>query len=651
MPQSDPMGRSTCVVGSRMARSKSARADKAMGFLSRLRRDVRGNTLAIVAAAMIPLIAMVGGGIDVSRMYLAKVRLQHACDAGALAGRKAMGAGTWAQTSPNPNTIAQQFFDGNFRSGAYGTNSLSRTYSENSGDVSGTASVAVPMTMMKFFGMPSRTMTVVCDAQMQLPNTDVMFVLDNTGSMACDPNGNNCNSGSSSKIYGLREAVKCFFESVAQLKTNASTCTNSTSNAGVNSSSQIRFGFVPYTTNVSVGKLLDPSWFANSWQYQTRTVNTINYAWSGVWQDTNIACSAMPASDPSPSSSTSMQYQAIKSNGSVTTNMSKCVTVQSQGTVVSSVKWNYGYLTQDVSGLKNNGAWNSSYSTSFPINNDGSAKTLTWDGCIEERQTQQTSSTPTFTINSSDQIVAPNGQVMKDLDIDAVPSQADSTTLWAPAFPGLIYTRNATTNSTSNWTTSASTSTTNYVNVSSYSCPAAAQKLTTWSGAAAFDSYVDGLTAGGNTYHDIGMLWGGRLMSPTGLFASENALSQAGGQIQRHLIFMTDGDTQTSDTNYTAYGVGWFDHRETPSNNTPGNTDLDSPTNARFAALCTAVKNKGITVWVISFGGTGIAASTKTRLQNCATDTNHYFDATSSSSLNSAFQLIAAQITQLRLTK
>ena len=84
---------------------------------------------------------------------------------------------------------------------------------------------------------------------------------------------------------------------------------------------------------------------------------------------------------------------------------------------------------------EDNGAWNSSYSMSFPINNDGSAKTLTWDGCIEERQTLQTSSTPTFTINS-DQIVAPNGQVMKDLDIDAVPSQADSTSLWGPRSKG-----------------------------------------------------------------------------------------------------------------------------------------------------------------------------------------------------------------------
>ena len=58
-------------------------------FMTRLGRDQRGNTIAIVAAAIVPLLGMIGGGIDMSRLYLAKTRLQQACDAGALAGRKA----------------------------------------------------------------------------------------------------------------------------------------------------------------------------------------------------------------------------------------------------------------------------------------------------------------------------------------------------------------------------------------------------------------------------------------------------------------------------------------------------------------------------------------------------------------------------------
>ena len=61
-----------------------------MNFLTRLRRDTSGNTLAIAAAAMVPLIGIVGGAVDMSRIYIIKTRLQHACDAGALAGRKAM---------------------------------------------------------------------------------------------------------------------------------------------------------------------------------------------------------------------------------------------------------------------------------------------------------------------------------------------------------------------------------------------------------------------------------------------------------------------------------------------------------------------------------------------------------------------------------
>src|SRR3546814_10019435 len=68
------------------------------GFLTRLLHNEAGNTLAIVAAAIFPLAGMIGGGLDMSRLYLAKTRLQQACDAGALAGRKAMGSGSWSTT-------------------------------------------------------------------------------------------------------------------------------------------------------------------------------------------------------------------------------------------------------------------------------------------------------------------------------------------------------------------------------------------------------------------------------------------------------------------------------------------------------------------------------------------------------------------------
>src|SRR3546814_11563460 len=84
---------------------------------------------------------------------------------------------------------------------------------------------------------------------MLIPNTDVMFVLDTTGSMS-----DNIPGDSASTIFGLRRAVKCFYEALAKQDTDAS-C-GSTPNGGNGSSVQFRFGFVPYANNVKLGKLL-----------------------------------------------------------------------------------------------------------------------------------------------------------------------------------------------------------------------------------------------------------------------------------------------------------------------------------------------------------------------------------------------------------
>lgn len=151
------------------------------GFLTRLARDRAGNTLAITAAAIVPLIALIGGGVDISRLYLTKTRLQQACDAGALAGRKSMSGITW--TTANMG-VANNFFHMNFPNGKFGAGNPSISYTaSNTGAVSGVASIVVPMTLMSLFQAGDKTLTANCTADLQLPNTDVMFVLDTTLSM------------------------------------------------------------------------------------------------------------------------------------------------------------------------------------------------------------------------------------------------------------------------------------------------------------------------------------------------------------------------------------------------------------------------------------------------------------------------------------
>lgn len=111
---------------------------------------------------------------------------------------------------------------------------------------------------------------------------------------------------------------------------------------------------------------------------------------------------------------------------------------------------------------------------------------------------------------------------------------------------------------------------------------------------------------------------------------------------------MTDGDTVTSNTGYTSQGVAWWDRRQTTDSSAPSNGILDDTVNARTTALCTAIKNKNITLWVISYGS-GVSSAAQTRLQNCASP-GRFYSASDSASLIAQFKAIADEISQLRLT-
>ncbi|KQN26176.1 hypothetical protein ASE86_08480 [Sphingomonas sp. Leaf33] len=677
-------------------RSRPA-ANAGHGFLMRLLRDTRGNALVLMTAALIPLAGMVGGGIDVSRMYILKTRLQHACDAGALAGRKAMGGGTWSYNNNYAQAQANQFFDGNFNSGMFSSTTPVRQFTEAAGKVTGTASATIPMTLMRIFGKTDETLAVTCDAEMRLPNTDVMFVLDTTGSMADIPAGDTM-----TKMASLKVAVKCFYEIVARLDTDA-TCTTGTPSGGTGNQVQIRFGFVPYATNVNVGRLLKPEWFVDSWNYQTREALYTNqtntsstgpsigrtdfvnqnplgyYDYQGLGFGTASACSnyAVPpqtafegiyaegpqvertttGGNPETITWATYQYGRVYAYKTRRTSGGYCWLQrqeirgdlrrqysQTDTTTTSTVfnGWRYAALPVNVGLLKNGTTWQDSFQ--WPIGANGSATTIAWKGCIEERDTvRQTSYDP-----------IPSGA--KDLDIDLVPDSA--ATRWKPALPDLLYARGSFVG-WDDWTfqygaVTRSASDNDYSRPYSAFCPQAARKLTSYEAGSDFDSYVNSLYPEGNTYHDIGLIWGARLMSPTGIFASENAKTATGGDIERHMIFMTDGDACAQSYDYTAYGYNWWDRRQTSADAAPtggctsNNFALVQQVNKRTEALCSAIKNKNISLWVVAFGT--LAPETITRLTACASS-GKYFTANNAAELQQTFKSIADQISQLRLTR
>ena len=219
------------------------------GFLQRLRADTQGNTMMFTAAALIPLVAVIGGGLDASRIYLAQSRLQQACDAAALAARQELG-GSVVTDGAKPQSVqdtADSFLANNFRSGMYGTNTDTFVLSaQGESTMHGDATVKVPTTLMAIFGHDEVDVVVDCSAELNLPNIDVVMVLDMSGSMR------------NRRVRDLRAAVFDFYDEVME---------------AASAEARIRIGVVPYSGAVNVGRLLEeenPDFLADAFTYQSR---------------------------------------------------------------------------------------------------------------------------------------------------------------------------------------------------------------------------------------------------------------------------------------------------------------------------------------------------------------------------------------------
>jgi hypothetical protein len=138
------------------------------------------------------------------------------------------------------------------------------------------------------------------------------------------------------------------------------------------------------------------------------------------------------------------------------------------------------------------------------------------------------------------------------------------------------------------------------------------------------------------------MIWGGRLISPTGLFAEENKDANEHTPTTRNLIFLTDGETAPLDLVYGSYGLEPLDERRW-SPTSP--LTLTQTVENRFAVACAEVKKRNVMVWVIGFG-----VSLNPIFQECAGD-GRYFEAADAGELDKAFSTIAKQMGELRINR
>ena len=692
-------------------------AKKRTGFLARLRSDESGNIIAITAAAVLPMIAVVGGAVDMSRIYMTKARLQAACDAGALAGRKAMATTNYTTAA---KARADSMFNFNFVPADHeatlvpGESRIFNSSANAQGAVTGQAKARLPTVLMKIFGKTETDLSVTCGADLQVPNIDIVMVLDVTGSMDETING-------TKKIDSLKSSVKSFYTTIANL-------------LPVGSTSQIRYGFVPYSQAVNGSGLfkvspdaskgeLSLSHIADASLVPTRVANfatpvaggnptvssaTTDYetylkgggsnssiirstaaapsspsgtpmsfndcgAGASAGYAQNAAFSIDGGSDagtqfnPNPSGSTiyfannsysssipgTYPYQRITyslasnhngqtSSGGDATTYRICTrkrvieTISGGTTAYKFTNWTYKNVNFNVSQFKQGTALNyvSNIDSNYTVptvssydmvqlrqqpNQSGlTAATATWNGCLEERTT-----TPATNF-------APIPAAAKDLNY--IDGGTDDTLRWRPVLQSLAWVRNG----------QAEETTTDGKYQPGHSCPAAVMRNLQVMTQAQVDTYANSLSPNGFTYLDVGLIWGLRLISPKGIFASRNAVGTNGGQIQRYVIFMTDGAPVSQGDTYSSYGLEQVDRRIT------GTETITAATlhARRFQALCNTQTGSGAAnLFVVGFGPDVTA-----NLKDCVGgDTKRYFAAANSTGLTAAFNNIANQIADLRL--
>lgn len=585
--------------------------------------------MLVMAAGVIPVVAAVAGGVDMTRAFMADARLQQSVDAATLAGRKILSGVNIASGSPAELEVSK-FLAADFPEGVFGTTGLTKSLSlSDDGNFCVTAQVDVPTILMGGIaftsagGVSKVPIKAKSCARRSGSNIDVVLVLDITGSMASS-------AGSSTRIQGLRQATLDFLGTLDTTRTQLAS-------EGL----RVRVGIVPYNVTANVGRLLIAD---------TPYVNGVPYVMTGVAS----YCDAAPAAKNCVWSDLGYWRKDANTN-------------------------NFWKNYDSIAGVADNkpmpraltGANNPDLSAFVAAGGaPGTAVTdlYAWRGCVEARPTVNTITDTTSTTS------VPAGAF--DV-LDAAPgatTAGGTAPAWRPYFAppsknnyygpkggaatGLPWTqvpfrvRQTATggyqDGVATQTLGTDTSQGSEVSPNVF-CPPEAQLLSEKT-KADLTTYVNSLKPNGNTLHDIGMYWGLALISPGAPFSNASTYLAPGHsgtarEVKRYIVFMTDGDMDPSEQSYSAWGYEDYERRLLAGTSNAGDRTKGRH-NTRFLMICEQAKQMGVNISTVAFG-----LSPTTQMKNCATTTDQAYSASTSTDLIKIFQQIANNIGYLRVAK
>ncbi|MEO0499251.1 MAG: TadE/TadG family type IV pilus assembly protein [Pseudomonadota bacterium] len=635
---------------------------------SNLARDDGGAVTPLMAAGFVTALTALGGGIDISRTYLAQTRLQVAVDAATLAGARTMRLDTGSSDSLEAGSDAwnaiQEYFAANFPEGYAGAElkPLEITGSRNGSDVDVDiiAEGVVPATFARLAGIQDFDISARSSAktsrQLDARPAEVMLVLDNTGSMA-----------SNNRIGKMKTAVGEFLDVVYGDKEEQS---------------DIAIGVIPYNTVVNVGYAFPenirfnyirrmPHFTHDSSGNPYQKNNHIPLAWKGCVQADhtiqNVSGNAdnldgseinvidnhawdiglsLPGQNGRPSHGSSLihpfYYPPIKVDSFQTRDNRFRIhnNINTANDMINHPSYDnvYHYMEEhynqniDTFGLdekdKNGADGADGYAD---ITNENASKVTKWGNRpIDGR--------PRYNKHFDDRI-----------DLSVIPDYNNSSKFKnAKNYDFRPNVNNRSINGPS----------------PNYQCPSPAKKISYSHKKSDLLSYVNNenaaLNPGLGTYHNNAMTWAYRLLEQDAIFTRDVPGTVAA---KRYLVFMTDGNFDyrddghidpngvfRRDTALTSYGTA----RERRLVNSESKSAIVDALILRFAKTCQAAKRDGIEVYTIAFDLNNSTQGSKTRkmFRKCATNENtHFFDAATGSELSFAYRSIASDLTELHLSR
>lgn len=556
--------------------------------VSRLLQD-RSGAIAPLAAVVIS-VALVGvsASIDISRLVTARTQLQDAVDSANLALARMPASTTDAAMLTKAQAwITANVTDPNIK------NLVVSTPVRTTGQVQLNVSASINTTLASLLGVSSLPLEGHSTVKYGTTHVELVFVLDNTGSMNDD-----------NKLSSLKSAANTLVDTL-----NTSAQQSGDANA-------LKVGIVPFSMTVNVGSTYQTS----SWM---KGAAPSAYGASGdavdpslpdrfsMFKKLNVTWGGCVESRPPPYD---VQETAPTSSDPATYFIPFFAPDEPDAGYYkygSQIYYNYGSLDEG-----NSDKW----AKSTKINN------------------------VTYTLFSENNYLPEvRGDSSGDSKTGGSWSYYDSNTI--PNHQ----------NSISKYVTNPSSGTHpiwgNPIGPNAGCTVQALQRLTT--NVSSVKSQINSMSAGGDTEIPLGLVWGWHVLSPNAPFADGTAYATTG--TIKVVVLVTDGaNTYSSNYNvnqshYTAYG--YAAQKRISSDGTASGTQ--SALDDRLTTLCNNMKGRNpdgtwkINIYTVPLEVTD--TNTKSRLQNCVTDPANYLDTTSSSQLAASFANIAGSISALRV--